>query len=387
MSWNKVKLGDVCEIYGGTTPATSNFEYWNGSTIWLSPTDLPEIGEISNVFDSERRITEKAIRECSLKIIPTGSVVYSTRASIGKIGIAETPLTTNQGFANFICNGKVFNKFLCYALKYYTPQISKLGNSTTFAEVSRTNIRNFFIPLPAFSTQQKIAAILDKADELRRKDKALLARYDALLQSIFYKMFGDPVKNEKGWEKGSLSKILFVDRKIIKPNDFTGNEIYIGLEHLEKETGEILDKSNVEKAELKSTKFIFSSSHILYGKLRPYLNKVSLPDFNGICSTDILPVLPKEKLGNKYFIGALLRQNHFVDFATKSAVGANLPRVNANTLEDYVSIHPPITLQNQFAAIAQNINQQKFQIKQKSEQSDNLFQSLLQKAFKGELVK
>jgi type I restriction enzyme S subunit len=96
-------------------------------------------------------------------------------------------------------------------------------------------------------------------------------------------------------------------------------------------------------------------------------------------------VLPN-KSGNKFFIAALIKQNHFVHFATKSAVGANLPRANANTLEDYITILPPITIQNKFAAIAQNIQQQKQQVKQQMEQSEALFQSLLQRAFRGELV-
>lgn len=205
MNWEKVKLGDICEVYGGTTPSTTNPKYWNGEAAWLSPTDLPEIGEISHVDNSARKITDEAIKEASLTVLPKGAVVFSTRVSIGKIGIAETPLTTNQGFANFVCNGTLFNKFLCYSLKHFTPQIAKLSNSTTFSEVSRASIKNFKIPLPPLPIQQKIAAILDKADALRKKDRQLLAQYDELLQSIFYDMFGDPVKNEKG--KTALSDI------------------------------------------------------------------------------------------------------------------------------------------------------------------------------------
>ncbi len=190
MRWEMVRLREVCEIVGGTTPDTNKIEYWNGNNIWLSPIDLPEIGAISKVNNSYRKITDLGVKESGLKILPIGSLVFSSRASIGKIGIVEKPLYTNQGFTNFIPNGKLNVKFLAYALKVNLQKIEKLGNSTTFKEVSRSALKDFQIPLPPLPVQQKIAAILDKADALRRADAALLKQYEALGQAIFMEMFG-----------------------------------------------------------------------------------------------------------------------------------------------------------------------------------------------------
>jgi type I restriction enzyme, S subunit len=156
MKYEMVKLGDVCTVLGGTTPNTNKSEYWNGNNIWLSPVDLPEVGSISSVKNSQRKITDLAVKETSLKLLPVGSLVFSSRASIGKIGIVEKPLYTNQGFTNFIPNEQLDVKFLAYALKVNLPKIEKLGNTTTFKEVSRTALKELDIPLPPSVSSAKL---------------------------------------------------------------------------------------------------------------------------------------------------------------------------------------------------------------------------------------
>ncbi len=199
-------------------------------------------------------------------------------------------------------------------------------------------------------------------------------------------MFGDPVKNEKGWAKSPLSKMMKIDRNNISAENIDENYSYLGLEHIEKETGRILFSVPTSEIDLKSNKFKFTPEHILYGKLRPYLNKVALPSFPGICSTDILPIMPNSAKGNKWFITQILRSKHFVDYSNSNSNGANLPRANARIIEDYETISPPIKMQNLFAQCAVGINDQKFQIIQQQTHTENLFQSLMQRAFKGELV-
>lgn len=192
----RVKLEDVAEILGGGTPKTKVEEYWNGDVVWLSPTDLPEIGEITTIYDSARKITETGLKNSAAKLLPTGTVIFSSRASIGKIGINEVPVATNQGFVNFICGDDLYNKYLAYTLKYFTNEIVELSNSTTFKEVSRTAIRKFKIPLPSLDEQKAIVAKLDRAQRLIDIDREMLAKYDELIQSIFLDMFGDPVLNK-----------------------------------------------------------------------------------------------------------------------------------------------------------------------------------------------
>jgi type I restriction enzyme, S subunit len=121
--WRRVKLADVAKIVGGSTPSTSRSDYWNGSIVWLSPTDLPPIGVISSISNSAKKITQEGLEGSSAVLLPKGTVVFSSRASIGKIGICEVELATNQGFVNFICGDELHPKFLAYTLLKMTPRL------------------------------------------------------------------------------------------------------------------------------------------------------------------------------------------------------------------------------------------------------------------------
>lgn len=247
-------------------------------------------------------------------------------------------------------------------------------------------VARFKLNIPPLETQKKIASILDAADAYRQKTKALIQKYDELTQSLFLEMFGDPVTNPKGWEKNEMKVLCSFEKNSVKPQDIKSGDIYIGLECIEKESGTIIEKFEVERGEVKSNKFKFDSDYILYGKLRPYLNKVANPDFEGICSTDIIPIKPRQDKSNKYFIISLMRGSWFVSFANENTSGANLPRISPKKIEKYQAINPPIELQNQFADRVQEIEKQKAQAQESLEKAEELFSSLLQRAFKGEIV-
>ena len=275
-----------------------------------------------------------------------------------------------------------------YLLHFLPKELKLIEDTTSFATVKHLSVekvKKIQIPLPQLPQQQKIANILDAADALRQNDKALIAKYDELTQALFLDMFGDPVSNPKGWEKVELKKLCSFKKKNIKPEDIEEGGNYVALDSIEKVTGNITTIYNVEKGELKSNKFWFDNSYILYGKLRPYLNKVALPNFEGVCSTDIIPIQPITTKSNKLFITSILRHNSFVAFADERSSGANLPRISPTEVEKYSTINPPLDLQNQFAERVAVIEEQKAIAQKSLEHSESLFNSLLQKAFKGEL--
>ena len=247
-------------------------------------------------------------------------------------------------------------------------------------------LKELKIPLPPLDQQKQIAKILDTADAYRQKTKALLKKYDALTQSLFLDMFGDPVTNPKKWDKVKLNYLCDFKKKSIKPENIVDGETYLGLECIEKVTGVILEKFIVQAGEIKSNKFWFNDEYILYGKLRPYLNKVASPNFEGVCSTDIIPIKPIKGKSAKEFIISLLRGSWFVAFADERSSGANLPRISPKEVEKYQAINPPLELQNQFGERVKAIEAQKALAQQELDKADQLFNSLLQKAFKGELV-
>jgi type I restriction enzyme S subunit len=331
----------------------------------------------------------------NVQLLKKGDVlIAASSGSISIVGKAAMILQDmNAGFGAFckvlrpnkeIVNEDYFKFY--FETPHYKNTISQLAEGANINNLKTEHFDNLEIYLPPLPQQQKIANILDAADALRQNDKALIAKYDELTQALFLDMFGDPVINPKGWEKVELKKLCSFKKKNIKPEDIEEGENYVALDSIEKVTGNITTVYNVEKGELKSNKFWFDNSFILYGKLRPYLNKVALPNFEGVCSTDIIPIQPINTKSNRLFITSILRHNSFVAFADERSSGANLPRISPTEVEKYSTINPPLDLQNQFAERVAVIEEQKAIAQKSLEQSESLFNSLLQKAFKGELI-
>ncbi|HEQ79011.1 MAG TPA: restriction endonuclease subunit S [Euryarchaeota archaeon] len=211
MKWAIPALGQIATITGGSTPSRTQAEYWNGSIPWLTPTDLPMPGKgIADVSDTAAKITEEGLAAISAQLLPVGTVLFSSRATIGKLGISRVPLATNQGFANFIPKRFVDAKYLAYCLLRHKTEITALAGSTTFKEVTKTALKKFRVPLPPLSEQRRIVEILDQADALRRKRAEADAKAARILPALFYKIFGDPVTNPKGWPIKRISEVCRV---------------------------------------------------------------------------------------------------------------------------------------------------------------------------------
>jgi type I restriction enzyme S subunit len=154
---------------------------------------------------------------------------------------------------------------------------------------------------------------------------------------------------------------------------------------IEQQTGKVIEKKYVPENEINTSTISFSGNQVLYSKLRPYLNKVLIPDESGYGTSELVPMNPEEGIIDKFFLAHLLRTNNFVNYINDKVAGAKMPRVNMDTLRDFKIILPPITLQTQFAERVAVIEAQKQQAQLELAKSEALFQSLLQRAFKGEL--
>ena len=177
------------------------------------------------------------------------------------------------------------------------------------------------------------------------------------------------------WQTVKLSEVAKIDRNGIDPGDIVAGTKYLGLENIET-GGEILEAKTVENGELASTKFRFDANHILYGKLRPYLGKIALPNFSGICSTDILPIKPGGNIDRRY-LAFFLRLPQNIELATARATGVNLPRLSPKTLASFDVPLPPLPEQQRIAAILDKA----YIIRRKREQAIAMADNLLQAAF------
>ncbi|OSM07695.1 restriction endonuclease subunit S [Magnetofaba australis] len=184
------------------------------------------------------------------------------------------------------------------------------------------------------------------------------------------------VQTPQGWKQKPLKRVAEIERQGIQPDQISSDAHYVGLEHVDGE-GNFIGVQNAQSAELKSTKFSFSDQHILYGKLRPYLRKISRPEFSGVCSTDILPIRPQNGLDRDYLFH-YLRQQRLVDFATARCTGINLPRLSPKALAEFPVIYPDsLDEQKRIAAILDKADA----IRRKRRQALGLADQLLQSTF------
>jgi type I restriction enzyme S subunit len=283
--------------------------------------------------------------------------------------------------AKWLCEDALLNQRVCkiqvnsnelysdYLFYYLPKELKKIEDSTSFATVKHLSVKkiqDIQIPLPPLDQQKKIASILDAADAYRQKTKALIKKYDELTQSLFLDMFGDPVKNEKGWEKVCFTEVLVLKRGYDLPV-----QDRVSGQHPIMASNGILDWHNEFKVKgpgiITGRSGTLGQVHITYEDYWPLNTALYSQNLKG---------------NNPHYILYLLKNFKVERFAR----GAGVPTLNRNLVHDELIINIPITLQNQFAERVQVIEQQKAKAQESLEKAEELFDSLLQKAFNGELV-
>ena len=215
--WKECKIADLGTVIGGATPSTKDSaNYENGTIAWITPKDLSTFTG-RYIKRGERNITEIGLKSCSAQLLPTNSVLFSSRAPIGYIAIAANAVCTNQGFKSVIPNDDTDPLFLYYLLKYNKDKIESMGSGTTFKEISGNTMKSISVRVPKdVSVQKRISAMLgmidDKIEENERINDNLLEQMQALYKSWFvdYLPFGGVIP--ESWTQTniySLANIIY----------------------------------------------------------------------------------------------------------------------------------------------------------------------------------
>ncbi|MDU2902783.1 MAG: restriction endonuclease subunit S [Veillonella sp.] len=206
--WIDCKIADLGTVIGGATPSTKKLEYYeNGSIAWITPKDLSTFRG-RYIRRGERNITELGLKSCSTQLLPKNTVLFSSRAPIGYIAIAENDLCTNQGFKSVIPNENTDPLFLYYLLKYNKNKIESMGSGTTFKEISGNTMKNIVVSVPRDKkVQEQISSMLGVIDNKIESNEKINNNLEQQAQAIFKTEFLSLKALPNGWSQASLIDI------------------------------------------------------------------------------------------------------------------------------------------------------------------------------------
>ena len=189
--WEKNTLGDIAIVVGGGTPDTNTSQYWNGKIQWFTPS---EIGRNKYVYNSVRTISEEGLNKSSAKLLPIGTILLSSRATVGECSINKKECTTNQGFQSLIPKENISNEFVYYLIQTKRKDLIRKSCGSTFLEISANEVRKIVVSIPTIKEQDKIAKLLSLLDERIATQNKIIEDLKKLKSAIIEKVFCSPNK-------------------------------------------------------------------------------------------------------------------------------------------------------------------------------------------------
>lgn len=382
-NWPKRQLGDLVAFVGGGTPRRDDPKYWGGDIPWASVKDLGS----QSLDTTAEFITSDGLEHSASNLIPEGTVIIASRVGLGKVAINRLPVAINQDLKALTPRDSSLSpRYLLYFLLSKASQLENAGVGATVKGLTLADYQKLDLLLPPSIEQTRIVRLLDEADALRKLRAKADTRMADFIPALFHEMFGDPITNPKGWPVKRLGEFVTVSDVRLEPMNTPERHFnYVGLEQIESGTGVLRPQALTLGSQIRSIKNVFVAGNVLYGKLRPNLNKVHLAREEGICSTDILVLRSNHDTARPAFVYAIMNLPFVISFAVHSAVGANLPRVSAKSLMTLRMPLPPMSRQDAFARLLDSRGSFATEADESRQRSEALFQSMLHRAFEGEL--
>lgn len=358
MKWEVKKISDIGTVVGGATPSTKRSDFWDGDIPWITPKDLSDFNS-RFISKGERNITKKGFDSCSAKMLPKHSVLFSSRAPIGYVAIAENDLCTNQGFKSIIPNEKIDYLYLFYLLKYQAKNIEKnVAGGSTFSEISGTTMKNIEISVPPLNVQKKISSILNVLDEKIEINNDIICNIEERAQCLYDSWFVDYGKwggtRPDNWKDGVLSDFLSVKRGG-SPRPIADYITKEGINWLKISDVTCINspfvfaiKEKIKKEGLKKTVFLREGTLVLSNSATPGIPKIIQID---TCIHDGWLYFVDSKLSNEFLylffksvrkhLVSLGNGSIFTNLKTDIVKGFPIPKIPMNVLKDFDSIIKP----------------------------------------------
>lgn len=386
MTGNTVTLGELGKWGSGGTPLRSKAEYYGQGFPWLKISDLND----GIVEESEEQITQEGLNNSSAKLVPKGAILVAMYGSIGKQGIAGIECTTNQAIAFCIPNDELVERdYLFWKIRSLRSDLLKLGRGGAQPNISQEILKRQEIWLPRIDEQRRIVSrireSMTRVDELEQLRTESLMERAFLTESVIEAELADLEGDEV-----TMAEVCGITARLVDPRDQPYRSmLHVGGANIESKTGRLLNLKSAENENLKSGKFVFDASVVLYNKIRPYLMKVARPTFSGLCSADMYPLEPKPSRATRDFIYYVLMSRRFTDYAVSGSNRAGMPKVNREHLFAYRFTLPPLDVQQricgQLDSAVESILQLGREMAEAEKESAQLREAILRKAFAGEL--
>ena len=345
-NWKRVKLSDVAEEYSVRidNPSESEFDFFIGSDcIGQYDFRIHKRSDASAITSTQKRFSAGDYLLVRRSLYGSDFRERAPRADFD--GVCSADIITIREKEGIIANG--FLIYVLYQKKLWDFIVSNSNGGLT-RRIKWKQLAEYEFDLPSIEEQKIIAEKLWAAYRLKESYKKLLAATEEMVKSQFIEMFGNPVTNNKGWNTLPIKDVAPETSSLEKQ---TGKVWILNLDMIESNTGKVVEKVFENDSNLLSVA-PFDEGNVLYSKLRPYLNKVVIPDGKGYATTELVPLRPNQKLLNLTFFSHLLRGDDFVTYANSISTGTKMPRMPLNDLRKFQCILPPMEKQNEFEEIA-----------------------------------
>lgn len=380
------RLGDIFNLQMGKTPSRNNVRYWNnGIYNWISIADLGSYQKYTQ--DTKEKISELAVHESGIKIVPADTVIMSFKLSIGKTAITNGAVYTNEAIMAFIPTGK-YDVLPDYFYHLFNGKDWSKGTNRAVMGVTlnKAALSEISVSVPSLDEQRKIADILDRISDLIAKRRQQLDNLDELVESRFIELFGDPVLNPNGFQKAPLSELADIKigpfGSLLHKEDYiTGGYPLLNPSHII--DGKVVPDNHLTVSESKYVElapYHLHAGDVIMGRRGEMGRCAVVPCEGFLCGTGSLLIRTKGEITADY-IQKVISFPSFRKLIEDMAVGQTMPNLNVPIVSKFQIIRPPIDVQRRYYVFVAQTEKSKLSIQKSLEKLEILKKSLMQKYF------
>lgn len=383
--WNVQRIQEFAECTAGGTPSTKISDYWGGKIRWMNSSEL----HLKRVRDVEGRITETGLRESSARMLPRGCVLVGLAGqgkTRGTVAINLVPLSTNQSVAAILPNKSFVNEYLYHNLDYRYDELREISSGGGGrGGLNLSIIQSLEIPVPNLLEQETIAQILSDMDALLDGLDRLIAKKRDIKQAVMQQLLTGRTRLPGftgGWMVRRLGEIASIRNEKTLPINVEPSTLCVELDHISRDSGKLLERAGAKDS--KSSKYCFYTGDVLFGRLRPYLHKFWLASVDGICTTEIWPLVPDADIVEATFLYAIVQSDQFINAASIS-YGTHMPRADFKVIQDLEIPIPTMPEQEAIGQVLCDMDAEISALEARRDKTQNLKRATMQELLTGRI--